>query len=85
MQLPDNIVGLINESERRRLAEGTDNTLLEVMMLNGDSLEIDKNLNSWTVLSADSTQMTISLDFEKSINVSSGFSPDTLFLQVFLS
>ena len=53
-------------------------------MLNGDSYEIDSNMRSWTVTSADSTKINISLDFEKPIFVSTGEEPDLLFLQIFL-
>ena len=54
-------------------------------MLNGDTKEIDKNLRSWTVVSASSTRIDISLDFEKPILVSTGNLPDMLIIQVFLS
>ena len=54
-------------------------------MLNGDTEEIDNNLRLWTVISADSSQIDIRLDFEKPVYVSSGFDPDLLFIQVFMS
>ena len=53
-------------------------------MLNGETEEIDTNLRSWTVTSADSTKIDISLDFEKPVLVSTEDSPDLLFLQIFL-
>ena len=54
-------------------------------MLNGDTEEIDQNLRSWNVISADSTLIDIRLDFEKPALVSSGFEHDLLFIQVFMS
>ena len=52
--------------------------LLEVLMLNGDSEEIDKNLRSWSVTSTSSSSIDVSLDFEKPILVSTGSYPDML-------
>ena len=54
-------------------------------MLNGDTEEIDKNLRSWTVISASSTKIEIRLDFENPTNVSTGYSPDILIIQVLMS
>ena len=51
-------------------------------MINGDTEERDTNLRSWTVTHADSTRIDISLDFEKPLFVSTGDSPDLLFLQI---
>ena len=41
MQFPENLASLINEDASSKL--------LEIFLLNGDSEEIDINLNSWTV------------------------------------
>ena len=49
MEFPDDIIGKINESKHRRLDDSLDSILLEVLMINGDQQEIDKNLRSWTV------------------------------------
>ena len=49
-------------------------------MINADTEFIDKNLRSWTVISANPTQIDISLDFLKPASVSTGFSPDLLFV-----
>ena len=48
------------------------------MVLNGDSEEIDKNFKSWSVTSTSSSNIDVSLDFEKPIFVSTGSSPDIL-------
>ena len=85
MQFPDDIRGQINNSRRRSLAGSIESTHLEVVMIDGDREEINKNLISWTVTSANSNQMIINLDFEKPVLVSSGFTPDLIVLQVFLS
>ena len=55
------------------------------MILNGDTEQIDQNFKSWTVISDDSSKINISLGFEKPVLVSSGYSPDLLFVQLFLS
>ena len=49
MEFPDDIIGKINKSKHRRLDDSLDSILLEVLMINGDQQEIDKNLRSWTV------------------------------------
>ena len=77
MKFPEDLASLINEN--------TSDKLLEILMLNGDAEEIDNNLRSWTVTYASSTRIDISLTFEKPITVSTGNSPDILFIQVFLS
>ena len=41
MKFPDNMTGIINE-------DISDKTL-EILMVNGETDEIDKNLKSWTV------------------------------------
>ena len=70
MMFPENLASMINEKSSDKL--------LEVMVLNGDSEEIDKNLRSWSVTSTSSTNIDISLEFEKPILVSTGSSPDML-------
>ena len=77
MKFPEDLASLINEN--------TSDKLLEILMLNGDTEEIDKNLRSWTVTSVSSTRIDISLTFEKPIIVSTGDFPDILLIQVFLS
>ena len=87
MEFPENFASLINEGGRELRTEnekGSDK-LLEIMALNGDTEEIDKNLRSWTVTSASSSKIDISIDFEKPILVSTGDFPDILIIQVFLS
>ena len=54
-------------------------------MLNGDTEEVDNNLNSFSVTSVTSTEIKFALNFEKPINVSQGYYPDVLIIQVFLS
>ena len=70
MMFPENLASMINEKSSDKL--------LEVIMLNGDSEEIDKNLRSWSVTSTSSTNIDISLEFEKPILVSTGSNPDML-------
>ena len=41
MKFPINLASLINENSSKKL--------LEIMVLNGDTDEIDTNLRSWTV------------------------------------
>ena len=41
MKFPQNLVSLINENASDKL--------LEILMINGETKEIDKNLRSWTV------------------------------------
>ena len=77
MKFPEDLASLINEN--------TSDKLLEILMLNGNTEEIDKNLRSWTVTSVSSTRIDISLTFEKPIIVSTGDFPDILLIQVFLS
>ena len=62
MKFPENFASIINERSSDKL--------LEILALNGDSEEIDTNLRSWTVTSASSSTIDISLDFEKPILVS---------------
>ena len=70
MMFPDNLASMINEKSSDKL--------LEVLMLNGNSEEIDKNLRSWSVTSTSSSSIDVSLDFEKPILVSTGSYPDML-------
>ena len=49
-------------------------------MINGDTEDIDQNLRSWTVISTNPTKIDISLDFLEPVSVSTGFSPDLLFV-----
>ena len=56
MNFPEDFKNIINESSSNRLLNESDSMKkMEVMMLNGDTEEIDKNLNSWKVISASST------------------------------
>ena len=41
MEFPEDLASLINESSSGKL--------LEILMINGNTEEIDKNLSSWTV------------------------------------
>ena len=41
MEFPEDLASLINESSNGKL--------LEILMINGNTEEIDKNLSSWTV------------------------------------
>ena len=77
MNFPENLASLINETDSKNM--------LEILMLNGDTLEIDENLISWSVISASSSKIDVNLVFEKPILVSSGDFSDILFIQVFLS
>ena len=43
---------------------------MEVLMINGDTEEIDNNFNSFSVTSVTSTEIKFALNFEKPINVS---------------
>ena len=72
MNFPENLANLINES--------TSDKLLEVLMLSGETEEIDTNLKSWTVTSVSETEIIINLTFEKPILVSSGDNPDILMM-----
>ena len=63
MKFPSDLASLINES-------GVHSKLLEVLMLNGDTKEIEKNLKSWKVTSVSETEIVISLIFDKPILVS---------------
>ena len=72
MNFPQNLASLINEN--------TSNKLLEILMLNGYTQEIDSNLKSWTVNKVSSTNIEISLAFEKPILVSTGDLPDLLYI-----
>ena len=73
MSFPKDFANEINES---------DNNLVEVVMINGDTEKIDENLKSWSVTKVSSTGIEISLDFEKAIAVSTGYSPDLLIIQI---
>ena len=73
MKLPENFASIINDSTK-------DKKLLEIVMINGDSQEIDKNLRAWTVSKASSTQIDISLTFDKPLSVSQGDSPDIILI-----
>ena len=56
MNFPEDFKNIINESSSNRLLNESDSIKkMEVMMLNGDTEEIDNNLNSWKVISASST------------------------------
>ena len=85
MRFPDDIIEKLNDSKNHSLDVNTANNKIEILMINGDTKIIDINLRSWTAISANPTKIDISLDFLKPVNVSTGFSPDLLFVQVFLS
>ena len=74
MQFPDDIADLINERDT------FPKKLLEVIMINGDTEEIDQNLISWSVISASSTNIDIRTEYENPLYVSSGYSADYLIL-----
>ena len=67
MQFPDDIVDLINERDTYP------EKLLEIIMINGDTEEIDENLNSWSVISASATNIDIRTEYEKPLFVSTGY------------
>ena len=69
MYYPQDFVTEINEGK---------NSLVEIIMINRDSDEINNNLISWSVIKASSTGMEIRVNFEKAITVSTGYSPDLL-------
>ena len=72
MKFPENLASLINENASQ--------LLLEILLINGDTEEIDKNLRSWTVTSVSSTKIDIDLTFEKPIIISTGDFPDILLI-----
>ena len=74
MQFPDDIVDLINERDTYP------EQLLESIMINGDTEEIDENLNSWSVISASTTNIDIRTEYEKPIFVLTGYEPDYLII-----
>ena len=79
MQFPDDIADLINTRDTYP------EKLLEIVMINGDTEEIDENLKSWSVISASATNIDIRTEYEKPLYVSTGYSPDFLILQINLS
>ena len=72
MVLPENLASLINDS--------ASNKLLEVVMINGDTQEIDSNLLQWTVTEASSSKINIRLTFEQPLLVSQGDAADILLI-----
>ena len=56
MTFPENLASFINEntSNTRDLSDSYDK-LIEIIVLNGETNEIDKNLVSWTVISVSSS------------------------------
>ena len=81
INFPENFVSLINENayDDRKLSKSY-GELIEILVINGDTEEIDKNLISWTVIKASSTKIDIGLAFKDPISVSAGYSPDLLFI-----
>ena len=71
MFFPQDFANEINEGE---------NSLVEIILINRDSDEIDNNLISWSVIKASATGMEIRVNFEKGITVSTGYSPDLLII-----
>ena len=55
--------------------------LLNVLMLSGDSLEIDDNLMSWEITDVTNKLIKVALEFAEPLKVSQGDSPDILVLQ----
>ena len=74
MQFPDDIADLI--IGRKLYPE----KLIEIIMINGDTEEIDENLVSWFVTSASATNIDIRTEYEKPLFVSTGYAPDFLIL-----
>ena len=56
MTFPEKLASFINEntSNSRELSDSSDK-LIEIIVLNGETDEIDKNLVSWTVISVSSS------------------------------
>ena len=75
IEFSDNIKELIMDSK------GTDNPLINIIMLSGETEDIDKNLLGWTVVSVISTEIVIDLEFESKLEVSQSDDPDNLFIQ----
>ena len=80
IEFSDNIKELIMDSK------GTDNPLINIIMLSGETEDIDKNLLGWTKLdrrirsSVISTEIVIDLEFESKLEVSQSDDPDNLFI-----
>ena len=67
MQFPNDLKDSINNSTARA---GEINTFLTILLLDGDTSEIDENLSSWAVEDVSSSEINIKLTFKKLINVS---------------
>ena len=81
MNFPDNLLDLINKQKRELSSddEGQINPI-KIVMINGDTQEIDTNLLQWTVTETSSTKINISLTFEKPLFVSQGDEADILLI-----
>ena len=64
MQFPDDFVQLVKDSQEDAIK------LIEIIMLNGETEEIDQNLKTWTIDSVSSSRIKISLEFENPTHVS---------------
>ena len=75
---PINLPSLKNFITRN---EEANHELLNVMMLSGDSEEIDENLIAWKITAVEPKQIRVELEFQSAIKVSQGEMPDKIVVQ----
>ena len=60
------------------LNKSSNNKLIDLIVLKGDSDELDENLKSWEIISVSSQLIEIDLEFEEPLYVSQGYNRDRL-------
>ena len=82
MVLPEDFTEIVHESKNARVLQNSNKKVLSVMMISGDTEEIDDNLIDWKLVSVDSEKLEIDLEFREPILVSQGDSPDRILIQI---
>ena len=74
MYLPNDFTEIVEASRN------TTNKILDLMMIEGDTNNVDENLIGWKLVSATPSKLEIFLEFDEPIEVSQGSLPDKLLI-----
>ena len=82
MDLPENFKEIVHESKHIRNLQSSNEKVLSVLMISGDTEEVDENLVDWQLVTIDPEKLEIDLEFREPIQVSQGENPDRILIQV---
>ena len=70
MVLPADFKEIVHASKTTRVLQNTNKKVLSVLMISGDTEEVDDNLIDWKLVSVGPTKLEIDLEFREPIQVS---------------